>query len=361
MKNILMFGMSSYPGGIENYIKNYFCNDIFSEHFHIDFVTYEGCLAYEKEIDHAHHSILKVPHLKKNPFGYFKAINKAMQTTDYDFVYVNMLSCANFLPVLLASSNKVKNLVLHAHASNTVGALRKIMHRLFKEFCNRHATLCLACGEQAGKWLFGDREFTVVPNAIDAGQFCYSEENRNRIRTQLGITETDLVFGHIGRFAPEKNHGFMLEFFGEWLKSHGSKNKLLFVGDGGLRDEIQHRAEQMGLQDHVIFFGTTDCAWEIYPAFDYFLFPSTFEGFGMSVLEAQACGRKCFVADTLPKAVNVSGTVCFLPIDNGVSCWIDAVNNADNNMTPMEMNQKIKDSEYDIYCQVKRLVNLLGI
>ena len=62
---ILMFGMSSYPGGIENYIANYFLCEEFSKDVLIDFVTYEKKLAYEDEIRGYGHNIKYLPHLKK--------------------------------------------------------------------------------------------------------------------------------------------------------------------------------------------------------------------------------------------------------------------------------------------------------
>lgn len=359
MKKILMFGMSSYPGGIENYIKNYFCNHQFAEHFKIDFITYEDKLAYQNDIAFCGHDVLKVPHLKRKPMQYYQAVKKIMAEGQYDYIYVNMLSCANCIPIFLAVQNHVKNIVLHAHASGTVGALRNILHRLFKKYCCRHASVRLACGNKAGEWVFGKQDCIIIPNAIDASRFLFDDATRQNIRKKLNVSEDEIVLGHVGRFAPEKNHLFLLETFDAWLRQGNDSSKLLLIGDGGAKQQIVQHVKQKGLQDRVIFYGSTQDTAKLYTAFDYFLFPSTFEGFGMSVLEAQASGRRCLVADTLPKAVDVTGNVQFLPIDKGVTPWITALENSADPIDPIQMNKAVAESKYNISKQVARLVKLL--
>ena len=113
---ILMFGMSSYPGGIENYIANYFLCEEFSKDIVIDFVTYEDKLAYQEEIKKYGHNVIRVPHLKRNPLGYAKTVKKILKANDYDCVYVNMLSAANILPVMYATKAHVSKIVAHAHS-----------------------------------------------------------------------------------------------------------------------------------------------------------------------------------------------------------------------------------------------------
>ncbi len=358
MKRILMFGMSSYPGGIENFIKNYFLTPVFSKHFTIDFVTYEECLAYQDQIIESGHGILKVPHLRKRPFGYFKAISNIFKQGRYDGVYINMLSGANALPVLLAKNNHISQIVLHAHASGTVGLLRKVLHRLFRRYCSDAATLRLACGKDAGEFLFDGQGFSVVPNAIDSSLFLTDAHKRKITREKLGVSESEVLLGHVGRFAPEKNHTFILDVFQAYLES-GTPAKLLLVGDGGIKSQIEQIVLQRGLTDSVIFYGTAAEPQVLYSAMDYFIFPSTFEGFGMSVLEAQAAGRKCFVSDKLPKAVNVTNTVEFLPLEQDTQVWVSAIHNAAY-VDAISMNQSVAQSEFDISKQVIRLVNLLN-
>jgi len=361
MKNkILMVGTSSYPGGIENCIKNYFLNDIMSEKFDIDFLTYENSLAFSDKISDCGYRILKVPHLKKHPLGYYRALKKIIKSGNYDVVYANMLSCANVLPIKLAKKLGVKIIAAHAHANSTVnGFLRKFLHRKNKKFVRFTANLKLACSENAGKWLFDNDEFIIVPNAIDSKRFLFSEENRNKIRSEYGINENDFLIGHIGRIAVEKNHIFLLNVLKTFIES-GKSAYLMLVGDGPLKEEVRQNAVDLGVSDKVIFCGTQSETEKFYSAFDCFVFPSMFEGFGMAVLEAQCVGLKCFASDCLSPSLDVTGTVAFLPLEKGAKFWAEQIEKTDLSLDKEELNEKVKASEFDIDRQIKALSELLN-
>ena len=133
---ILMFGMSSYPGGIESYIANTFlCEDV-SKLLNIDFVTYETSLAYSDSIIKNNHRIIFLPHLKRKPFGYLTSLIKILKRNNYDCIYVNMLTAANILPILIPRLLGYKKIIVHAHANSTLkGFLRKFLHHTNKYFC----------------------------------------------------------------------------------------------------------------------------------------------------------------------------------------------------------------------------------
>lgn len=81
----------------------------------------------------------------------------------------------------------------------------------------KYATDRIACGEMAGRWLFGDKAFqngqvTLINNAIQAEKFSFSEKDRDSLRKELGW-ENKTVIGHVGRFDIPKNHDRMLDIF----------------------------------------------------------------------------------------------------------------------------------------------------
>ena len=356
---ILMFGMSSFPGGIENYIANYFLCEEFSRDTKIDFVTYDGSLAYEDRIIALGHSVKRVPHLRKKPFAYIRAVKKLLKEGDYDCVYVNMLSAANVVPIRCAAKCGVKKIAVHAHANSTVkGALRRILHSVNKKFCKNKAAVKLACSDAAGSWLFDDGEFTVVPNSIDVDRFSFSAESRNEIRESLGIENSTFVVGHVGRFAEEKNHLFLLDIFNELLKKR-ENSRLLLVGGGPYETLIREKAAALGISEKIIFAGITDSSHRYYSAFDAFVFPSVFEGFGMSALEAQACGLPCFCSDTLSRNLDVTKTVEFLSLGKSAEIWADAVLKKKMLISRSDMNRIVRDSEYNINTQIANLKSIL--
>lgn len=364
MINILMFGMSSYPGGIESYIVNTFCNDVVSKQVHIDFIAYEDKLAYENEIRKFGYSIIYVPHLKKKPMRYWKSIKHVISQNHYDCVYVNMLTAANVLPVKLARKFGAKEIIIHAHANSTIkGVIRRALHIANKKYCNKTVTLRLACSQEAADWLYdkniNDSPIVVIPNAINTKRFSFSETSREEIRNKYNIQKTELLLGSVGRLGPEKNNQFMIEILQSMIEK-GMDAKLLLVGDGTMKEQLILQSGNLGLRERVILAGTCSNTEDYYSAFDVFLFPSQFEGFGISALEAQSCGLLCLCSDQLSKELNVSGKAVFLPINSGVECWVNAIEQLGNKpFDRAEMNMCIKNSDYSVEKQNEIILNLL--
>ena len=356
---VLMFGLSSYPGGIENAMVSVLCHKSFpADEIRVTFVTYEDTLAFSEIIQRKGHRIIRVPHLRKHPCGYVSAIWRLFNAERFDSVYVNMLTAANAAPVYAAKAFGVKKIFLHAHASNTVrGFFRRSLHLLNRSLCAKSASVRLACSAEAGNWLFGNQEFTVIPNAIDCHRFKPSEENRAIIRRNEGIGSQTLLIGHVGRFAPEKNHAFMLDILSSLLQN-GIDAKMMFVGDGATKEDTVMEAQKRGLIQYVHFMATTSDAEKYYPAFDVFLFPSSFEGFGMAALEAQSCGVPCVCSDTVPKTIDVTHTTRFISLSKPKEYWAKSVSEI-RSLSREEMYRAVFDSAYNIEKQIPKFVNLL--
>ena len=133
----------------------------------------------------------------------------------------------------------------------------------------------------------------------------------------------DYVIGHIGRFAEQKNHCFLIDIFCEVSKAC-PEARLLLLGEGTLQEEIRQRVSQYGLDDKVIFAGVKERTERYYCAMDVFVLPSLFEGLGIVNLEAQASGLSCVVSDQVPREVDVSGRMEFLPLGDA-AVWRDSL------------------------------------
>jgi glycosyltransferase involved in cell wall biosynthesis len=139
---------------------------------------------------------------------------------------------------------------------------------------------------------------------IELAPFEVSEE-KSTVRSSLGIPADAFVIGHVGRFAPEKNHLFLLDV----LKEVGLRDRtalFLLIGDGPLQETIQKRAEADGVSKRILFAGSRpDVPRLMLNAMDAFVLPSSSEGLGLVVVEAQAAGLPCVISDTVPEEVDV--------------------------------------------------------
>ncbi|MDZ7543125.1 glycosyltransferase, partial [Clostridium perfringens] len=135
----------------------------------------------------------------------------------------------------------------------------------------------------------------IVHNALNLKRFREPPHDKAELRRSLGFPVEDVLVGHIGRFNPPKNHRFLLQVFREFLRQQPSA-KLILAGDGPLRPESEAWVKEQGIEESVYFLGVREDVPDILRAMDMFLFPSLYEGFGLSIMEAQAAGLPCMIS-----------------------------------------------------------------
>jgi glycosyltransferase EpsF len=108
-------------------------------------------------------------------------------------------------------------------------------------------------------------------------------------RQSLGWAGDTHIVLHVGRFAEQKNHVGLLKIFEKVLQKIPTA-KLLMVGVGPLKSQIEAISSNLGLMDSVLFLGGRDDVPLIMSLCDVFLFPSLHEGFGLVAIEASAAG-----------------------------------------------------------------------
>jgi glycosyltransferase involved in cell wall biosynthesis len=119
---------------------------------------------------------------------------------------------------------------------------------------------------------------------------------RSQVRKEMGIGEEETVLLHVGSFRPEKDHDSLLEIARRVFEVR-ENGVLILVGEGGLRSEAERRATDLGLHGRVRFEGAQRDVWRYYAAADILVFPSTTEGFGNVLVEAQAAGLPLVASD----------------------------------------------------------------
>lgn len=252
----------------------------------------------------------------------------------------------------------IKNLIASSHIAD-LGVDYKFIFRQFgKIWTNRFATQRLACGKDAGRFLYGKRDFQLLNNAIDAARYQFNPSTREEKRKELGIPADALVIGNVARFYPQKNHSFIIKVFAEVVKVYPSA-RLLLVGSGPLMDETATLAARSGISDNVIFAGLRPDVPDLLQAFDVFFMPSVFEGLPVSVIEAQAAGLPCLLSDVIDRETDITGNVRFMSLGSDIGEWAKAIVET-YNMHPQRRTQLpvIQNAGYDVVENINRLYKL---
>lgn len=207
-----------------------------------------------------------------------------------------------------------------------------------------------ACSNDAGKWMFGDEkndgeEFIVIKNGIDIEKYTHNPRIRAKFRKDLDL-EGKKVIGHVARFNKVKNHTFLIDIFKNLVEEDPSY-RLVLLGEGELRKDIENKVSSYGLNDKVNFMGSVGNVNEILQAVDIFVLPSLYEGMAISSIEAQTAGLKTLLADTIDRRSKLTNLVEFIPIDKGVDPWVKALQNS-LPYERLDMSQVIKNAGFDI-------------
>lgn len=353
-----------HKGGTEAVVLNYF-NNIDKSEYHIDFLVH-GDKAHN--IDNETHQYLEscgskifyVTPRGENYFANKREMRDVLKKNHYDIVHSHMDAAGAFF-LKEANIAKVEVRVAHSHNTNHFinkgNTIKKIAHKLILNQAikgvRKHGNLFIACSKEAGNWLFGNKEFKVLNNAIDIDKYQYNEQIRMQQRDKYNLTNKKVI-GHVGRFNGQKNHIFLVDIFNEIFKQ--SKDALLMlVGTGELETAVKEKINTLGLQDNTIFMGSRSDVNDLMQAMDVFILPSLFEGLPVVGVEAQATGLPCVVSDTVSKDVKITPNVFFMSLENTPKEWADCILNACNNTNRLNTREDIVSSGYDSKSVVKKL------
>jgi glycosyltransferase involved in cell wall biosynthesis len=153
----------------------------------------------------------------------------------------------------------------------------------------------------------------VIHNGADLERFSPRDREaaKSIVATELGLPPRFLLY--IARLEhPGKNHVRLLEAFASLKRDTGLPHKLVLAGSRWSGAEpIDAKVEQLRLRQDVVFpgFVPNEILPDLYAAADVFVFPSLFEGFGIPVLEAMACGTPVCASDiaSIPEIVGEAG------------------------------------------------------
>ena len=347
----------SVDSGVSSIVMNYYAR---FEHdkINFDFMLNEDVSAGTRDYIESNGSrIYVMPNLKTvNVFRYIKSLTQFYKKHEYRIIHGHVVNSAVFYLGLARKKAPIR--IIHSHSTKLADIWwKRIRNRFLTRFIKLVANRFIACSNEAAQFLYGkSNDATIINNAIDVDKFMFSADKRKSIRRELAL-EDKIVIGHVGRFIPLKNHGFLLDVFCEIRKTHGNTILILF-GSGELFDKMKQKALGFGINEAVIFMGTKDNISDYYSAMDVFVLPSLFEGLPVTGVEAQANGLPCVFSDTVTREAQIIGNCSFLPTNDPV-IWAENI---------MRLSKKTRNcvdksqmSEYDVDVQAERLAKYYDI
>jgi len=323
MKRMLCIVSSLNTGGAETFLMKIFRN--LPDGYKMDFVTSQAGGYYEEEIKKLGGRVYVVPLRTKHPIAVYKSLKRIVKDNGYDSVLKLCDTPIGAFDLMAAKSGGASHLCVRScNAASSESFLRKTLNAMLRPILNKLATIKIAPSDLAAIYTFGKKQYEsgkvhLLNNAVDLTVFRHDEDARNVVRSEFSLNGKTVI-GHIGRFNSQKNHAFLLDVF-KCIKERDADAVLMLVGTGELQKEVENKAAEIGIEASVIFAGVRSDIPALLSAMDVFVFPSFFEGMPNTVIEAQATGLPCLIADTITKSADITGIVSYMPLSQSPDEW----------------------------------------
>lgn len=315
---------------------------------------------YNAEIRELGGKIYSVPRFNvKNYHAYRNALVRFFaEHNDYAAIQGHMTSTASiYLP--LAKKAGILVTIAHARSAGVDKGVKGLVTKIIRYPLKNRADYLFTCSEEAGVAVYGKKavrqgKVWTIPNAIDTERFRFNSSVKEKMLAELGLSDK-FVIGHVGRFGFMKNHAYLIKVFYELCIMHDDV-ALVLIGKGELEEEIKQKVQDLGVGEKVFFLGTRANVEDYYQAFDYFVFPSVFEGLPGSVAEAQAAGLHCLVSDKVTREAALTDLAVYRSIDEPPIEWAKEIQkNAKDAKIRRDMRQEIIDKGFDVRIQAKQM------
>jgi glycosyltransferase involved in cell wall biosynthesis len=322
-------------GGIENWLLHLLRNQSNSPVQHEFLLTKSAPGPNEPEFKALGIPIWRVP-FSGNLFDWFLRARRFLRA-EGPFAMVQSHACAHFtaLAVVAAKVAGVPVRIAHSHEARHLGSdqqtVRLRLRRALAVLGIRWgATQRIGISDAAAEEIVGSKWRDDATTSILLYGFDFSgndgaAERAVGLRRELDIRDETVVIGHVGRFAPVKNHDLLVRAFAQFAREEPNA-VLVMIGTGELRADVEKVGRELGVVERMRFAGATQDVPAFMALFDLFVFPSFSEGLGIACLEAQAAGTPSLISEGVPREViAVPEAVEVLPIEAGPMAWAAAM------------------------------------
>ena len=358
MKKVLMYITTKdlSIGGIERYVLN-LTKKLIEDDFKVDIVV-PGKVNKSFISDELESLGCKLYSLNVNwnsPFRYISTYFKTIsfvKDNNYDIVHVHFMTY--FISATILSSLKaagVKKRVAHSHTTPyKVNFIHELYRKAFRSILVNNATDLVACSKVSALYTYGEGNLNrtkIAINGIDTSKFKYDSKIRDEIRKEFGITDNQYIIANTARIVAEKNPLYLLDVFKKYHVQNPN-SVLWLIGDGDWKPRVLEYISRYNLNDSVNITGMRDDVFSLLQAVDIIISPSIFEGFSISLIEAESTGLPIITSDSVSKEIDLTGNVSFLNLNDDVSEWVACIERYRKNYTRVDCSNIVYDKGYDL-------------
>ena len=360
MINIVVFNDHWCSGGVESLWTNLLKNIDDSNLSFTILATQKETDIYDKLLKEKNIKLVTIlDHVINNPIirtkKNIKGFKNKIKELNPDILHINSCNASGLKLAHIAKKCGIKHVIVHSH--NTLIEtdklkLKLLAHKIWQRKYLSAPDAYFGCSTESLEFMFNTKKGYLLKNGVDLSKFKFKEEYRNEIRGKFNLRPDDFVIGHVGRFCNQKNHRFLIDVFKKYLETN--KGYLMLIGEGELKEEIEKYVDSLGINDNVIFVGTTSEVYKYYSAFDLFVLPSLHEGLPVVAIEAQATGLPVIMADTITQEAKITTNVSYLSLLD-IDLWVSQINQY-KNIERKDTKEEITKSCFDIKASASNLI-----
>ena len=355
-------------GGVETMLMNFYRN-INRDEVQFDFIAHGSEIGdYEPEIKSMGGFVFHVRTKSESFFGNLKDIRTIVSENKYRIVEVHQDAMSVFA-LKAAKQGGAPIRIAHAHSTSMPPSkFGKLIYPYAIKRTTKYANVKFSCSKKSAEYLYnGDVADTeYIYNGIDIEKFAFSKFEREKQRAMYSLNS--FILAQVGNFMYPKNQHFTLLVFRELLKLRPDA-RLFFCGSGVDLEIIREVAVEMGVDKAIIFAGSIGNMHQMLSAFDAVIMPSFYEGFPVSLIEAQCAGLPCVVSDTITRETEITDLICYKSLNEAPALWAKEI--CDKTVKNRESYaQKVRDAGFDVmeiakklqnrYCDLSRMINDKG-
>lgn len=349
MKVLMLVPNLQVANGVASFVMNYL-RSLDRSVVRVDIASYQGGNSiYYEQVEKLGGKIYFLPSIR-NLSEHIKVCDEILSEECYDIVHDNTLHIS--IPMMWCAKRAgVPVRILHSHNSRMGETpVKELRNKAFLPVLRSLATDYAACSQLAGHAMFGDREFTVIPNVIQTEKYRFDPIVRKQVRQNMNAQDK-FVVGTVGRLAEQKNPFFAIDVFAELLKKVPDA-EYWWAGSGPLQEQVKTYVEEKKLTNYVKLLGSRNDTVELYQGMDVFFLPSFFEGLPITGVEAQAMGLPMVVSDTVTCEMVYTDIVDYVCLSDTLETWASRLETALRKKKEREQyTERLKQSAFsDVGC-----------